>query len=88
MKKALALLIATVILVGSLTACAGVAYDRTGRTRGYSNVSTTENGRVNGVNPDYGTIAPGYNGRLNDTQNGVVPRVNGSVGTGMNNPGT
>ena len=53
MKKGLILMLAALMLAASLTACAATQpyYD------GYSNVSTTRNGYVNGTNYN-----PGYNG--------------------------
>ena len=61
MKKGLLLLLAALMLAAMLTACAATQpYD------GYSNVSTTRNGYVNGTNGYSGmyngTYAPGYNG--------------------------
>ena len=63
MKKGLILVLAALMLAVSLTACAATQpyYD------GYSNVSTTRNGYVNGTN-GYGGMYngtnynPGYNG--------------------------
>lgn len=63
MKKGLILVLAALMLAASLTACAATQpyYD------GYSNVSTTRNGYVNGTN-GYGGVYngtnnnPGYNG--------------------------
>ena len=63
MKKGLILMLAALMLAVSLTACAATQpyYD------GYSNVSTTRNGYVNGTN-GYGGVYngtnynPGYNG--------------------------
>ena len=63
MKKGLILVLAALMLAVSLTACAATQpyYD------GYSNVSTTRNGYVNGTNV-YGGMYngtnynPGYNG--------------------------
>ena len=59
MKKGLILVLAALMLAVSLTACAATQpyYD------GYSNVSTTRNGYVNGTNGYGGTnYNPGYNG--------------------------
>ena len=66
MKKGLILMLAALMLAASLTACAATQpYDG-----GYSNVSTTRNGYVNGTNGYayggtsgmYGTT-PSYNGQ-------------------------
>ena len=58
MKKGLILLLAALMLAVMLTACAATQpyYD------GYSNVSTTRNGYVNGTNGYAGTYNGMYNG--------------------------
>ena len=58
MKKGLILVLAALMLAASLTACAATQpyYD------GYSNVSTTRNGYVNGTNGYAGTYNGMYNG--------------------------
>ena len=56
MKKTLILVLALVMLVGTLTACSGTA--SIDPYYGYSNVSTTDDGRVNGTNG-----ASGYGAR-------------------------
>ena len=78
MKKGLILLLAALMLAVMLTACAATQpYD------GYSNVSTTRNGYVNGTNGYSGmyngTYAPGYNG-----YNGYT---NGQTGLGTSAAG-
>ena len=89
MKKGLILMLAALMLAASLTACAATQpyYD------GYSNVSTTRNGYVNGTNGYSGmngmyngtTYNPGYNGAAygqSSTANGRT--VTGSTsGTAM-----
>ena len=75
MKKGLLLLLAALMRAAMLTACAATQpYD------GYSNVSTTRNGYVNGTNGYSGmyngTYATGYNG---------CTRYNGYTGSGSYN---
>ena len=81
MKKGLILALAALMLAASLSACAATQpyYD------GYSNVSTTRNGYVNGTNgysgmPGGTTYAPGYNG--------AVYGQRGAVGSGAVTGGT
>ena len=49
MKRIGIFVICAVLLLGILTGCSATGYVDDGR--GYSNVSTTGNGRVNGTNP-------------------------------------
>ena len=84
MKKGLLLLLAALMLAAMLTACAATQpYD------GYSNVSTTRNGYVNGTNGYSamynGTYAPGYNGYTGS--NGYNNYANGPTGTGTSAAG-
>ena len=90
MKKGLILMLAALMLAASLTACAATQpyYD------GYSNVSTTRNGYVNGTN-GYGGVYngtnynPGYNG-TGYSQSGTATgrTVTGSTsGTAMRRAG-
>ena len=84
MKKGLILVLAALMLAASLTACAATQpyYD------GYSNVSTTRNGYVNGTNGYSGmyngTYAPGYNGYTgyNGAAYGQSGTANGRTVTG------
>lgn len=84
MKKGLILLLAALMLAAMLTACAATQpYD------GYSNVSTTRNGYVNGTNGYSGmyngTYAPGYNGYTG--YNGYNGYANGQAGMGTSAAG-
>ena len=64
MKRFLIAGLAALMLASVLTACSGTA--TVGPYGGYSNVSTTDDGRVNGTNGtsgmDYGTYDRSYNG--------------------------
>ena len=66
MKKMMLLLLAAALLVCALSACSASVYpnDNLYYDR-YSNVSTTHDGRVNGVNPQPRTGAGTYSGRGN-----------------------
>ena len=84
MKKGLLLLLAALMLAVMLTACAATQpYD------GYSNVSTTRNGYVNGTNGYSGmyngAYAPGYNGYTGS--NGYNNYANGQTGMGTSAAG-
>ena len=70
MKKGLILVLAALMLAVSLTACAATQpyYD------GYSNVSTTRNGYVNGTN--------GYGGMYNGTNYSQSGTASGRTVTG------
>ena len=53
MKKGFTLTLAALALAAALTGCSGTTYTDTGRgnmTDGFGNVSSTRNGRVNGIN--------------------------------------
>ena len=52
MKKGILLTLATLALAATLTGCSGMTYTDVGRgmTDGFGNVSSTRDGRVNGVN--------------------------------------
>ena len=81
MKKGLILVLAALMLAVSLTACAATQpyYD------GYSNVSTTRNGYVNGTN-GYGGMYNGTNYSAGYSQRGTASgrTVTGSTsGTAM-----
>ena len=85
MKKGLILMLAALMLAASLSACAATQpyYD------GYSNVSTTRNGYVNGTNGYSGmyngtTYTPGYgyNG-YGYSQSGTAGRGSASGGTAV-----
>ena len=78
MKRFLIAGLAALMLASVLTACSGTAtVDPYG---GYSNVSTTDDGRVNGTNGtsgmDYGTYDRSYNGA---GQNRTYGSTNGST---------
>ena len=79
MKKALILLFAALMLATMLTACAASQpyyYD------GYSNVSTTRDGRVNGTNGYDGTHGGMYNGSYVPGYNpGYAGSTSGTTGT-------
>ncbi len=73
MKRIGILVISAVLLLGILTGCSATGYVDDGR--GYSNVSTTDNGRVNGTNPSMTnggnmTTSPNGTGRTT-TANGT-----------------
>ena len=50
MKRIAIFVLAAILLVSVLTACSGTAYVEGSTDRGYSNVSTTDDGTVNGTN--------------------------------------
>ena len=77
MKKGLILLLAALMLAVMLTACAATQpYD------GYSNVSTTRDGRVNGTNGYDGTYGGMYNGSYVPGYNpGYTGSTSGTTGT-------
>ena len=65
MKRTIALTLLVALLAAALSGCAGTNYGYGGEYRG--NVSTTDNGYVNGTNDGlYG----GADGRSNDSNNG------------------
>ena len=83
MKRMIAVLMATLMLTGVLTACSGTV--GMGDGRAYGNVSTTPDGRVNGRGYENGTYNNGgYSGGM--TGNGAMGGAfgaNGNSGTGM-----
>ena len=80
MKKGLILMLAALMLAASLTACAATQpyYD------GYSNVSTTRSGYVNGTNGYAGTYNGMYNGSYQPgSANGYTGGYAGTSGQHM-----
>lgn len=60
MKHGILLTLATLALAATLTGCSGMAYTDVGRgsmTDGFGNVSSTQDGRVNGVNRSGGMMS-------------------------------
>lgn len=58
MKKLTLLLLAALMLLSVLTACSASANMTGTYPRGYSNVSTTRDGSINGANPPYESSYP------------------------------
>ena len=79
MKRTIALTLLVALLAAALSGCAGTNYGYGGEYRG--NVSTTDNGYVNGTNQDTG-YANGTNGTANG---GNYNGVNGTQGTTRGN---
>ena len=79
MKKGLILLLAALMLAVMLTACAATQpyYD------GYSNVSTTRNGYVNGTNGYAGTYNGMYNGSYQPGSTNGYTGYSGASGHSM-----
>ena len=79
MKKGLLLLLAALMLAAMLTACAATQpyYD------GYSNVSTTRNGYVNGTNGNAGTYTGMYNGSYQPNSANGYTGYSGASGHSM-----
>ena len=78
MKKGLLLLLAALMLAVMLTACAATQpYD------GYSNVSTTRNGYVNGTNGYAGTYNGMYNGSYQPNSANGYTGYSGTTGQRM-----
>ena len=79
MKKGLILVLAALMLAASLTACAATQpyYD------GYSNVSTTRNGYVNGTNGYAGTYNGMYNGSYQPNSANGYTGYSGASGHSM-----
>lgn len=78
MKKGLILLLAALMLAVMLTACAATQpYD------GYSNVSTTRNGYVNGTNGYAGTYNGMYNGSYQPNSANGYTGYSGASGHSM-----
>ena len=78
MKKGLLLLLAALMLAVMLTACAATQpYD------GYSNVSTTRNGYVNGTNGYAGTYHGMYNGSYQPNSANGYTGYSGASGHSM-----
>lgn len=82
MKRVLLLALTLLMLCAVLTACGTTAYVNDPYHRGYSNVSTTHDGTVNGVN-GYGYSYPGayYGGYGNGAMTGYA-NGNDVVGNG------
>ncbi len=69
MKRFTILAMAVLFLFGVLTGCSATGYVDDGR--GYSNVSTTDNGRVNGTNGQSGgSMGSGANGAMSGGNQG------------------
>ena len=79
MKKGLILMLAALMLAVMLTACAATQpyYD------GYSNVSTTRNGYVNGTNGYAGTYNGMYNGSYQPNSANGYTGYSGTTGQRM-----
>ena len=92
MKHAFLILLAVCLLLGLLSGCAGSIYPY---GDGYSNVSTTDDGTVNGTNGrgyGYGYGYNGYTGGYRDSRTGVpqdgYSRWNGTNGDSGYGTGT
>lgn len=85
MKRMIAVLLATLMLTGILTACSGTVGMDNGRA--YGNVSTTPDGRVNGGDYTEGGMTGNYNrgttGNRGNTTNGGMFGRGANSGTGM-----
>ena len=75
MKRMGIFIISAVMLLSVLTGCSATGYVDDGR--GYSNVSTTDNGRVNGTNPSM----TGIDGAMNNGTNGSGRTTTGTNGS-------
>ena len=95
MKKLTLFLLTALLLASVFTGCSASAYMDDPYAGGYSNVSTTRNGYVNGTNGYSGmyngTYAPGYNGYTGYNSytgsNGYNNYANGQTGTGTSAAG-
>ena len=83
MKRMIAVLMATMMLTGILTACSGSIGMDDGRA--YGNVSTTPDGRVNGGGYDSGSNNGGMtgNGMFGGSTDGGMTGNGNSTGGGM-----
>lgn len=82
MKKCVLLLLATLMLASALTGCAAAQP----YTRGYSNVSTTRNGYVNGTNGYVDGYDGVYSGGMYGSYDGAVTGyARRGTGTGTTN---
>ena len=76
MKKVTLLILAVLVIASVFAGCSASAYMDDPYARGYSNVSTTRNGTVNGTNGRYAGYGydnyntTGYNGSYDPYQNG------------------
>ena len=85
MKRMIAVLLATLMLTGILTACSGTV--GMGDGQAYGNVSTTPNGRVNGGD-NAGGMTGNYNaGGMTGNYNRGTTGNNGRGMTGMTGNG-
>ena len=84
MKKSVSLLLAALLLMAAFAGCSASAYMDDPYNRGYSNVSTTHNGTVNGTNgrySGYGAYGYGYDtgaGAYYDTAPGTSGAATGT----------
>ena len=71
MKKLTLFLLAALMIASVFTGCSASAYMDDPYTGGYSNVSTTRNGAVNGTNGRYAGSGYDANGAYTGTYNGA-----------------
>ena len=94
MKKVTLLILAVLVIASVFAGCSASAYMDDPYARGYSNVSTTRNGTVNGTNGRYAGYGydnyntTGYNGSYDAYQNGANPAAGTNTTTTTGRTGT